>query len=202
MCTFMWGERKREREKEVKESLRFISIKWNQVEKLQSNIKLLLLCSHLLIIISHTLKIYLLFFWLKSWAFNWVVICCYMCLYPHILNFSFRCCAARNFFSDDERTISNDNFFFGFYTLCALIIITISPWRSIDHMISFSLIILGIYIKKKYFFFSLLPAAILWAYNYFFFCESRRGISTRSEREVSRGNSNHLAFCWWIFLIK
>lgn len=47
---------------------------------------------------------------------------------------------------NDERTISNDNFLFRvLHTRCAHHNYNFSfPWRSIDHMISFSLIILGI----------------------------------------------------------
>ena len=66
---------------------------------------------------------------------------------------------------NDERTISNDNFFRVLHTHAAAhhnYNFFSFPWRSIIHMISFSLIILGIYIK--YF----LPAAIVTLLYLFF----------------------------------
>lgn len=63
MCS--WGK-KSERERNL-----WGSWAWNQVEKLQRNMKLLLLCSSILIIIisSHTFNIYLLLFLIEIMGF-------------------------------------------------------------------------------------------------------------------------------------
>lgn len=145
----------------------------------------------------HTLSIYLLFFWLKSWAFNWVVTWdVFISAHSEFISlFSFRCCAALNFSMNDERTISNDNFFFRVLRTLTAAHHNYNfsfPWRSIDHMISFFSNHSWSYFIKYF-----LPAAIVTL----LFFASHEEISKHFFNKVSRGNSNHLAFCWCSFFL-
>lgn len=121
MCS--WGKVRKESEKE--KSLRFMNMKSSGKIAKKHEITFIMLIYWSSSSPHHTLSIYLLFFWLKSWAFNWVVTWdVFISAHSEFISlFSFRCCAALNFSMNDERTISNDNFFFGFYAHSLLLII-------------------------------------------------------------------------------